>query len=320
MLFGGLGNDTLDWRRRRRHADRRPGNRWGGLFGIAQCSEREPLHRPRLRDAQGDVLGGIENVIGSAFGDALTGDNGNNTLIGGAGADTLTGGLGVDTADYSASAGAVNVNLLNGTGSGGDAQGDVLSGIENVVGSNQADMLTGNNGSNALAGGLGTDRLDGGRSHDTLTGGPGADTFLFLADALTPVQLGSAFRPNPRLRPRQQRDVQRRGRRRARFLGADFTRPCGRFACLPRSNSGKPERHDGNLQIDSDGMANGANWTTIARLDGVDTGNSVTVVLDASQSAGTMFVAPALVPTKNFDGDGHGDILWQSSAARPRHG
>jgi Ca2+-binding RTX toxin-like protein len=122
----------------------------------------------------------------------LFGGSGNDTLIGGAGADTLIGGPGIDRADYSASPSAVNVNLLTGRGSGGDAQGDVLGGIENVVGSNQADTLTGNTGSNVLAGGLGTDRLDGGRSHDTLTGGPSADTFLFLADALTPVQLGSA--------------------------------------------------------------------------------------------------------------------------------
>ena len=41
-------------------------------------------------------------------------------VVGGAGSDTLIGGAGSDTADYSASAAAVNVNLLQGAGSGGD--------------------------------------------------------------------------------------------------------------------------------------------------------------------------------------------------------
>ena len=70
------------------------------------------------------------------------------------------------------------------------------------------------------------------------------------------------------------------------------------------------------LQIDQDGTVNGMNWTTVARLDGVHTGNGVTVILDASQPAVTLF-APELVPTKNFDGDVHGDILWQSSNGMP---
>lgn len=39
----------------------------------------------------------FENVIGSAFADSITGDNGNNSLTGGAGNDTLAGGNGNDT-------------------------------------------------------------------------------------------------------------------------------------------------------------------------------------------------------------------------------
>ena len=70
------------------------------------------------------------------------------------------------------------------------------------------------------------------------------------------------------------------------------------------------------LQVDQDGAANGAHWTTIARLDGVHTGDGVRVIFDASQPAATL-TAPALVPTDNFNGDGHGDILWQSSDGTP---
>jgi Ca2+-binding RTX toxin-like protein len=48
-------------------------------------------------DAQEDIFRNIENVLGSAFGDRLTGDAGANTLRGDKGNDVLTGGLGSDT-------------------------------------------------------------------------------------------------------------------------------------------------------------------------------------------------------------------------------
>ena len=96
--------------------------------------------------AAGDDLIDIENVTGSAYADTLTGDDGNNELqgldgndrlIGGRGADILRGGDGVDTADYSASIGSVNVDLVTGRGIGGDSNDDTLSGIENLTGSDQ---------------------------------------------------------------------------------------------------------------------------------------------------------------------------------------
>ena len=45
--------------------------------------------------------------------------------------------------DNAASAAAVDVSLASGAGSGGDAQGDSLSGIENLVGSSGNDSLAG---------------------------------------------------------------------------------------------------------------------------------------------------------------------------------
>ena len=83
--------------------------------------------------AQGNSVTGINNVVGSSFGDILVGNanintirggDGNDTLAGGAGADTLDGGAGSDTADYSASATGVTINLATGVFSGGDAAGD----------------------------------------------------------------------------------------------------------------------------------------------------------------------------------------------------
>ncbi len=141
-------------------------------------------------DAAGDSFTSIENLTGSTHNDALTGDaganrldgnagddriwggDGNDTLIGGHGADVLAGGQGNDTVDYSTSLSAVTVNLATGTGSGGDAQGDKLSSIENVTGSGFDDHLTGNAVANQIFGGGGA---------DILTGGAGADTFVFKA-------------------------------------------------------------------------------------------------------------------------------------------
>ena len=165
-----------------------------------------------------DTLFGIENITGSSFADQLSGSavakvinagGGNDLILGGAGADTLSGGSGVDTASYAGSTASVDVDLgiltvLNinsvpfiiqtaaGSGTGGDAQGDVLNLVENLTGSNFADTLTGNLIANRLDGGRGGDTIDGGAGNDIivggsgagfdiLTGGAGADNFQFLS-------------------------------------------------------------------------------------------------------------------------------------------
>ena len=99
--------------------------------------------------------------------------------MGGAGADVLIGGVGSDTADYSASSGAVNVDLSDAvTESGGDAAGDSLSGIENVIGSSQADVITGDDSANNLTGGDGADTITGGYGSDYIDGGAGNDSII----------------------------------------------------------------------------------------------------------------------------------------------
>jgi Ca2+-binding RTX toxin-like protein len=136
-------------------------------------------------DAQGDTLTGIENIIGSAFADRLLGDgnanvltggDGDDTLRGGAGADTLNGGNGSDFANYQGSASAVTVNLATGINSGGDAQGDVLTGVENLYGSSHDDQLTGNEARNVIGGELGNDTINGNGGDDSLSGEAGDDT------------------------------------------------------------------------------------------------------------------------------------------------
>ncbi len=128
---------------------------------------------------------GNDLLTGGAGSDTLDGGSGNDTLSGGAGADVMNGGAGIDTLDYSASAAGVAVRLWNLTASGGDAQGDVISGIENLIGSALNDTLNGDNGANELTGGLGNDFLFavsgndlvyGGDGNDTIHGGAGNDT------------------------------------------------------------------------------------------------------------------------------------------------
>ena len=129
--------------------------------------------------AEGDVLTGIENLTGSRYADILAGDSGDNLLEGLAGADELTGGPGNDTAAYGSSDSGVEVHLNDGTARGGDAEGDTLTGIENLTGSDHADVLTGDGQANRLEGAAGDDRLTGQGGADELVGGPGSDTAAY---------------------------------------------------------------------------------------------------------------------------------------------
>jgi Ca2+-binding RTX toxin-like protein len=137
-----------------------------------------------------DTLTSIENLVGSGFNDALTGDAGANVLEGGLGDDTLNGSAGADT-------------LVGGDGSDRyfvDSLGDVVSEsnalaaggsdlvtseIDYTLGANVENLqldgqprspasatasttgITGSAGHNTLQGGLGDDTLDGGAGTDT---------------------------------------------------------------------------------------------------------------------------------------------------------
>ena len=121
---------------------------------------------------------GNDTLNGMGSDDRLVGGNGNDTLDGGSGEDILDGGAGTDTASYAGAASGVTINLNAGTGIGGQAQGDVLSNIENVTGSAFNDTLIGDAGVNVLSGGGGNDvLLDlNGTSADTLLGEAGNDS------------------------------------------------------------------------------------------------------------------------------------------------
>ena len=225
LLEGGLGDDELDGAQGHDILSGGPGadNLDGGIgTDVADYFNSDAAVTIDLStntatgsggEAQGDTLTNIENIFGSNHNDVLTGGAGRNSLRGGPGddrlnggsgtdfleggpgADKLDGGSGTDYADYDYSDAAVTINLSTnpGTGTGGEAQGDTLTNIENIIGSRHNDVLTGGAGRNALLGFHGDDNLSGGpgadvlrghhgddelyggQGHDNLSGGPGAD-------------------------------------------------------------------------------------------------------------------------------------------------
>ncbi len=157
--------------------------------------------------AQGDTLVSVEGIIGSAFGDTLTGfdqqstvagDSFTNVFFGGAGNDLLDGAGGND----SLYGGAENDTIIGGAGNDlvdggtgddsltGDAGSDTVYGgdgsdtIADSAGENQLygdagnDRITGGSGADSLYGGTGSDRLEDTLGANRLEGGAGADTLI----------------------------------------------------------------------------------------------------------------------------------------------
>lgn len=130
-----------------------------------------------------DGNGGDDVLYGGTGNDQLFGDDGDDLLHGGAGADQLHGGAGHDVASYEGSTAGVSVNLTTGLGSGGDAAGDKLTGIEDVDGTEHRDTLVGDGFDNALYGRGANDKLTGGGGDDLISGGEGNDTAIFSGKA-----------------------------------------------------------------------------------------------------------------------------------------
>ncbi|RLJ59546.1 hemolysin type calcium-binding protein [Litoreibacter meonggei] len=189
ILVGGAGEDTLQY--------------VGSAAGVNVDLNASGIGQQSASggDAQGDQISEFENVYGTEFADVLTGNSDDNVLFGyggsdvidggagddvirgGADADTLTGGTGTDWLRYLGSTSGVTVDLnLDTAGfhqtSGGDAEGDIASGFENIYGSDFDDVLTGDGGANYIIGFGGDDTIDGGAGNDLVRGGAGGDTMI----------------------------------------------------------------------------------------------------------------------------------------------
>jgi len=156
-----------------------------------------------------DQLAGIngnDRLIGGNGNDTLLGGNDNDVLLGGDGNDRIEGGDGVDTASYDGERGSVQLVLGNaGSLSNATIQTfvngsitvatDVLSRIENVIGSAQGDSLQGNSSRNTINGGDGDDQLIFTAGADTLDGDRGNDFLMaFGNSADLQIDLGSSAR------------------------------------------------------------------------------------------------------------------------------
>lgn len=187
-FFGAAGQDTVSY-----------------YFGAAGVDADLMGLNPNDGVASQDIYHSIENLEGTAFSDQLFGNHGSNfiagadgsdkingrngndiihggngwdLLIGGKGADEIDGGNGIDTAGYTTAFWRVIVDLVGQHSNFGDAKGDTLFNIENLIGSKYNDILRGDLASNKLSGGEGDDKLNGRQGDDKLHGENGDDILL----------------------------------------------------------------------------------------------------------------------------------------------
>jgi Ca2+-binding RTX toxin-like protein len=200
IIIGEFGNDTLVGNGGDDHLAGEAGNDTAsggnGADRLTGGAGADTLNGEAGNDAidagaDNDLVSGgdgNDNLYGGTGDDTLDGGTGNDILEGAAGADTLTGGDGIDTVSYAGSAAAVTV-VMGGVSSGGDAAGDTMSGIEQVMGSALNDSITGDANANTLWGLGGDDTLTGGAGADVLKGGAGNDSFAYVSLADSTVAL-----------------------------------------------------------------------------------------------------------------------------------
>jgi Ca2+-binding RTX toxin-like protein len=157
-----------------------------------------------------DKVEGVENVVGTAHDDTITGNDDANSIDGGAGDDVLAGGDGddqidgeegndlvvvfastsadsddgddvydggdgIDTLDLTALVEAVVADFEGQYVEGAEIGRDTISNFEIIRGGRGHDRLNGGSGSDILHGGAGNDKLKGREGDDILAGGDGND-------------------------------------------------------------------------------------------------------------------------------------------------
>lgn len=201
-ISGGAGNDVLDG--------------GGGVDTLSYASATAgvtvslALTSAQTTGGAGvDTVSNFQNLIGSGFGDTLTGTSGANSISGGNGADsivsgggndTIDGGDGLDTVSFSGASSNYSIstsgtsatvhNLSTGDSTTltavehitfSDQTIDTTQGPQNITGTSGADSLAGGLANDTINAGNGNDTLNGMGGNDTLLGGGGADTYVYNA-------------------------------------------------------------------------------------------------------------------------------------------
>ncbi|ESQ74179.1 calcium-binding protein [Asticcacaulis sp. AC402] len=197
-LYGGSGNDNLIGGAGNDRLYGGLGQDWATYTGGAAIVAN--LNTGIVTGQGSDTLNGIENIMGSDFGDVLQGNASANKLHGGGGDDRflvsygydeLVGGSGRDVLDL-INAGPVQVSLLQGTYYINNSNAGTATGFEDILGGNSNDFLRGDNGANLIDGRGGHDTLEGqggadwltaSGGNDSLTGGAGNDSFVIATNS-----------------------------------------------------------------------------------------------------------------------------------------
>jgi Ca2+-binding RTX toxin-like protein len=170
VLEGGPGVNTLDGG---------PGN---DTVTYADSPTAVVVNLAAGFDGQGDtlVVNSIENIVGSAQGDQLTGDVNSNILNGGPGADTMTGSDGNDSYFVDNVGDVVTENANEGTDTVlASINYTLTANVENLLLTGGADLQGFGNGfANTLTGNSGNNLLDGGTGADAMAGGAGNDVYF----------------------------------------------------------------------------------------------------------------------------------------------
>jgi hypothetical protein len=118
---------------------------------------------------------GDDRLLGTIGADTINAGVGADVIVGSPGNDAFDGGDGVDSVTYATAPAAVRVFLNSGrTLADGQGGADTLTRIENVTGSQFADVMVGSAVANTLIGSGGADTLAGMEGNDILVGGAGA--------------------------------------------------------------------------------------------------------------------------------------------------
>jgi Ca2+-binding RTX toxin-like protein len=138
------------------------------------------------------IFGGIVNdtIIAGLQTDTIYGDNGDDTIITRAGNDIVDGGEGSDTLNYSEIDNDTNIGINANLNTGivtfkidtiasinpDTTFTNTISNIENIIGTQDKDIILGNDQNNTLKGEGGADTIFGGAGDDLIEGGDGNDT------------------------------------------------------------------------------------------------------------------------------------------------